>query len=977
MSSNTQPEIKFQNHIRDELLRRFANDTLKYTALEQSDITDTDNFIAEDVLWSFVEASQAEEVAKLTENYGTDARDEFFKALRSELCRKPLWMVMRDGVKARGITFQLYFAKPRSAQSATHEAYRQNRFSFRHHFYFGETNKEIDFVIFLNGLPIVDLELKHEQNQTVDDAVDQYVGRDHTKNIFKHPFAYIAADTTEVKVATDPRQHDNFRWHNQGLVNEPTTEGEYPVEFLYANVLAPENLLEDIAFFLVRVPEKPATEKDPARPAFTIYPRFHQSRCVKKIAADIQNHFASAGDIGKKYLANHAPGSGKTLTICWLAAKLDALFKPGTNEKLVETVFVVTAAKSLDKNIKDDIAKFVHLKDKVGLSDKSEDVDDFIHGNVRRKIAAKSIIVTTQQKLAYILDKLQEDETLRKRRVAFLIDEAHRDQDGKRAADMRVPFREIEKDADDGEEENADIIRAHAGNQMFVAFTATPSQATVDLFGAPFDTYTEAEAIQEGYIVDVASSIVSYKTLYHLHCSYVPSTNEEKEYPKGLVAKALKNIAYSDYGIVQYKAEVMLRYFEDEVKGLIEGKAKAMIVAPSRPTGLLYYQILKEKMAQRGVGYKLLYAFADFVHPETNEVVTEHAVNGLSDGEKIEDRFDTDEYRLMIVANKFQTGFNQPLLAGMFIDKPIVDRNAVQTVSRLNRKHPGKERVVVVDFTNNADAILKAFAKYRKGSPYEPDPPDPERVKELYDQIVNTGCFTADEIAVFAAFARTATDAQIQYRVVALRQLFQTRVPDFEPRKEYVQLLAKYVKQIDFFRKSYTFGAELMDAYLFAAIVGVQLIKQGSLSELMQAMRHTEVTKASVQFVGVRSGGGASPLKPSRKHGGPGVPQKKVTIQEMIDEIKEKFQITDEEALFIRQVTEQKLQDPDVRDTIERNRQDDAYLFGTYRQQVHVQISDIYQDNGRYEESADPKYTDEGGIFDSMATSVIEIIRAA
>ena len=976
MSKSVPPEIAFQNHIRDELLRRFKNETLEYSALEQGDITDTVNFIAEDVLWAFVTASQPEEVAKLERNYGTDTRDEFFKALRSELCRKPMWMVMRDGFRARGVEFKLYFARPRSEQSATWAAYRQNRFSFRHHFYYGETNKEIDFVFFLNGLPIVALELKHEKNQTVDAAVQQFVERDHTKKIFQHPFAYIAADTSEVKLATDPRHPDNFRWHNQGLVNEAHSEDEYPVEFLYDEVLAPENLLEDIAFFLVRVPEKPETEKDPARPAFTIYPRFHQSRCVKKIAADISAYFAEKGAVGKKYLAQHAPGSGKTLTICWLAAKLDALFKPGTNEKLVETVFIVTAAKSLDKNIKDDIAKFVHLKDKVGLSAKSEDVDSFIHGNLKKQIAPKSIIVTTQQKLAYILDKLNEDPTLRTRRVAFLIDEAHRDQDGKRAAEMRIPFREIEEDEDE-ELARDEIIRAHAGNQMFVAFTATPSQSTVDLFGSPCDIYTESEAIQEGYIVDVASSIVSYKTLYNLHCSYVPTGNEEKEFPKGLVAKALKNIAYSDYGIVQYKAEVMLRYFENEVKELIGGRAKAMIVAPSRPTGLLYYTILKAKLEQRGAAYKLLYAFADFVHPETNETITEHAVNGLKDGEKIEDRFDTDDYRLMIVANKFQTGFNQPLLAGMFIDKPIVDRNAVQTVSRLNRKCPGKDRVVVVDFTNNADAILRAFAKYRKGTPYEPDPPDPERAREIYRQILNAAIFTQNDFTQFAALARTATDAQIQYRVGALRQIFQTRVSDIGSRKDYVQLLAKYVKQVDFFKKDYDFGNDMLDAYVFADVVGRQLIKQGSMSELMQAMRHTEVVKANVKFQGVRSGNGIVALKPSRKGHGPGVPQKKVSVQEMIDEIREKFQITDEEALFIREVTEQKLQDPDVKDAVVRNRDDDEYLFGPYRQQVHVQISDIYQESGHYEEIADDKYSGNGGIFDSMATIVIQTIRAA
>ena len=974
---NVPPEIAFQNHIREELLRRFKGKALSYTALEQDEITDTENFIAENVLWAFVTASQPDEVARVADTYGDDTRDEFFKALRSELCRKPMWMILRDGLEVRGVTFMLYFAHPRSEQSATWDAYRQNRFSFRHHFYFGETNKEIDFVFFLNGLPIVALELKHEANQTVSDAVDQYVNRDHSKKIFKHPFAYIAADTTQVMLATDPSKSENFRWHNQGLVNEAASEDEYPVEFLYDEVLAPENLLEDIAFFLVRVPEKPAKDGDPARPPFTIYPRFHQSRCVKNIAADIQAHFAEQGDIGRKYLANHAPGSGKTLTICWLASKLDGLYKPGTNEKLVETVFIVTAAKSLDKNIKDDIAKFVHLKDRVGLSARSEDVDDFLHGNLDRKVAPKAIIVTTQQKLAYILDKLREDESLRKRRVAFLIDEAHRDQDGKRAADMRRPFRDVEEDADD-EKENAEIIRAKAGNQMFVAFTATPAQATVDVFGSPFDTYTEAEAIQEGYIVDVASSIVSYTTLYNLHCSYVPKDGDETEFPKGLVAKALKTIAYGDYGIVQYKAEVMLRYFDEEVSALIDGRAKAMIVAPSRPTGLLYYQILKEKMAQRKEPYKLLYAFADFTHPETNEVISEHQLNGLAEGEKIEDRFDTDEYRIMIVANKFQTGFNQPLLAGMFIDKPIVDRNAVQTVSRLNRTCPGKDRVVVVDFTNNADAILRAFARYRQGSPFAPDPPDPERAKALYQDILAAGVFALDEVKQFAAFVKGgATDAQIQYRIQGLRQLFLTRVPGFAERKAYVRLLARYVKQIEFFMKDYDFGADMMDLYVFASIAGRQLIKQGTMSELMQAMRHTQVTKASVQFQGVRSGGGVV-VRPSRRTGhGPGVPPVTITVQGMIDEIRQRFQITDEEALFIKQVTEQKIQDPDVHDIVERNKDDVDFLFGSYRHQVHIQISDVYQENGRFEETADPKYTDEGAIFDSMATVVINTVKAA
>ena len=215
--------------------------------------------------------------------------------------------------------------------------------------------------------------------------------------------------------------------------------------------------------------------------------------------------------------------------------------------------------------------------------------------------------------------------------------------------------------------------------------------------------------------MDVAASIISYKTLYNLHCPIVPKPDEEKLYPKGVVSKALQNVAFQDDGLIQYKAEVMLRIFEENVMPLIGGRAKAMIVTSSRVAGLRYFNIIKEKLKERGADYKVLYAFSDFVHPETNEAISEHAVNELKDGELIEDRFEGDDYRLMVVANKFQTGFDQPLLAGMFLDKPVVDRNAVQTVSRLNRCHEGKKDVVVVDFTNNATAILKAFRQIPQG----------------------------------------------------------------------------------------------------------------------------------------------------------------------------------------------------------------------------------------------------------------------
>jgi type I restriction enzyme R subunit len=708
-------------------------------------------------------------------------------------------------------------------------------------------------------------------------------------------------------------------------------------------------------------------------------PRYHQSRMVRKVADAASAHFSATGDIGRKYLINHSAGSGKTLSICWLAERLHSLFKPGTSDKLVDVVFILTDRKSLDTNIREDIEKLTHLKDVVGLARKADDLPRFLKER-------KPIIVTTQQKFAWVLEEIEKNPELKKLRVAFLIDEAHRSQEGQMGAAIRVPFRksddaDAEDAADDGmdeEEKIADVIREHDLNQLFVAFTATPAPATVTLFGEPFDTYTEAEAIAEGYIVDVAASIISYKTLYNLHCPIVPKPDEEKLYPKGVVSKALQNVAYQDDGLIQYKAEVMLRIFEKDVKPLIGGRAKAMIVATSRVAGLRYFNIIKEKLKERGADYKVLYAFSDFVHPGTNEPISEHAINKLKDGELIEERFEGDDYRLMIVANKFQTGFDQPLLAGMFLDKPVVDRNAVQTISRLNRSHEGKKDVVVVDFTNNAGAILKAFAKYRKGTPFEPDEPDPALCTKLHTEILAAGMFTQADAGDFVKLVASGTDAQVQFAINGLRVRFQARFPSPEDRKGYVYLLARLVKSFHFLSCFFTYSGKIKEFVTFAEYVGPQLIKQGSVSELMKLIRQTEVVKAAVEYLGVvQSTGGEVKARPGGGKKGAGPPLKRVSVQNMIDEIRAKFAISDEEALYIKQVTEQKAADPIIRGTVSAHRDDPIYLEGAYRGQVNGEIKVVYNDIGRFEELSDPKYTDTGGIFDIMAVTVIQTNLAA
>ncbi|MBW1801104.1 MAG: type I restriction endonuclease subunit R [Deltaproteobacteria bacterium] len=967
MARKKAPEITFQDHIAAFLTRQHG-----YPVLEQAEITDTEHVIAEDHLWAFLKATQEDALDKLAADYGTDAREEVFKALRSELRHTPLWMLLRHGLKARRLEFRLFYPRPRSSESVANALYGENRITFRPHFTFGETYQEIDFVLFLNGLPIVALEVKHEKNQNVHDAVAQFAARDHGHQIFQHPFLYLAADTSDVMAATDPSREENFRWHNTGLINQPITKGgkEYPVEFLYSEVLSKEHLLEALSFFLIRVPKREAEEDRHAREAFTIFPRYHQSRMVRKVSDDVLAHFGATGDVGRKYLIHHSAGSGKTLSICWLADRLHSIFKADTTEKLVDLVFILTDRRTLDKNIKDEIENFTHLKDVVGLARKSADLPRFLKER-------KPIIVTTQQKFEWVLEEIRKNEDLKKLRVAFLIDEAHRSQEGKMGVAIRVPFRNTESPDDDLPEEDEEekivkIIRAHDLNQLFVAFTATPAPATVTLFGQTFDVYSEAEAIAEGYIVDVATSIISYKTLYHLHCPVVLKPEEEKLYPIGVVAKALKNVAFKDDGLIQYKAEVMLRIFEENVMPLINGRAKALIVASSRVAGLRYFDIIKEKLRERNADYKVLYAFSDFVHPETNAAVSEHAVNELKSGELIEDRFEGEDYRLMVVANKFQTGFDQPLLAGMFLDKAVMDRNAIQTVSRLNRCYEGKEKVIVVDFTNNAKAILKAFAKYRKGTPFEPGDPDDKQCTRLYQEILTLGIFTQRDARDFVSLLATGTDAQVQFVVNGLRKRFRDRVVDPDQRKNFVYLLARFVKSYHFLTCFFTYSDEIAEFAVFAEYVGPQLIKQGSVSELMKQIRQTVVIKAAVQFQGEVRGGGTVKLKPSKGTKGSGPPPKKVSVQDIIATIRAKFDITDEEALYIKEVTEEKAVDTGIRSTVRAHREDLVYLEGAYQEQVNAQIQDAYDIRGRYNELADIKYIDTGGIFDIMAVTVIQ-----
>jgi type I restriction enzyme R subunit len=975
-------ETLFQDHICS-----FLEHEHEYRVLAASDLRDKEFHFIETQLIEFITATQPNKYAELEQNYGSDADSEIIKALRNEVGRKRLWLVMRNGLEVKGVTLELYKPKPRSSTStAQAENYRNNIFAFKKEYrYNALTEERIDLVIWLNGLPVIVIELKHEdEGQNCEDGIyESFLKRDLTNKLYKLPFLYVASSNTEVKVATAPTSDKNFRWFNAELVNKAETEGEYPVEHLYRHALSKENIAKYLEHYLVFVPAKQQIDEDGevhTKPSFTIFPRYHQLRASKNLAENVRQHCNGFGSLGKKYLINHSAGSGKTLTIAWMADLLDSLYTE-QSKKIFDQIIILTDRRSLDKNVKDDLEMFTHLGNKINLTDRSGDLATYLEKD-------RDIIVTTIHKFSHIQEKLNDSERLRERKVAFLIDEAHRSQDGKLSLTMRKYFNSESVVDEDREDEEA-LKALDISNQVFVAFTATTTPKTVAFFGEPFDTYSEEEAIQEGYILDVAQNIISYETLYHLKpTDIIPA---DKDWPSGIVSMALKSIAYNDESLIQYKSEVIVKLFEEKVAHTIGGKGKAMVVASSRLAGMKYFITIKTILEEKELPFKVLFAFSDYTDPDTNESIEEEDVNALRrlhGGKKIEEVFELDEYRILVVANKFQTGFDQPLLSAMFLDKVVNGVNAIQTVSRLNRKHPNKEQedIMVVDFTNNSTNIFEAFNKHRKGTPYKEEEPNKEVLQQVYDQVFEAEVFSEREVDQYiqayikaeeeAKKRESTADAILSNLNQEYREQFRNNLPAIEDQKNFVGILRRYTKLYYFIAQFFELPSHLSAFIVFSEVMSNLLIKKGKTSELKQILKNIDLSKGAVKYHGFKTN--MSVVKDSKKTGAKvsssGRHPPRTTIEEALLEIEQKYQISKEDAIVIKEICTEVSSRYKIKERILANKDNENYLKTSAAPKVRQEVKQGYITRELWDKLEDPVYIKRGGIISLMGKTIIKTV---
>jgi type I restriction enzyme R subunit len=665
-------------------------------------------------LFAFLRSTQAEALKQLGDIDLMGAKDmrrhKFLSRLSSEIGKRGVIDVLRKGIDDGPVHLELYYEKPSEGNQKTIELYGRNRFSITRQLAYSmdETRRALDLCVFINGLPLASFELKNSlTKQTAEDAILQYKrDRDPKERLFEFGrcAVHFAVDDAEVYMCTELRGRDSWflpfnKGYKDGAGNPPNPQG-LKTDYLWREVLAPSSLSDIVEHYAQIVEERDKKTKKTIRKQ--IWPRYHQLDAVRSLLADARERGA-----GKRYLIQHSAGSGKSNSIAWLAHQLIGLRRGG--KEIFDSVIVVTDRRILDDQLQRDIKSFMQVRATVGHALRSGDLRGFIEGG-------KKIIVSTVQKFPVIMDDVESEGG---KRFAILIDEAHSSQGGKTSAAMNVAL--TGSPADAGPDNNSEIdpedtinealekrmaSRKLLDNASYFAFTATPKSKTLEMFGEaltpdaegkikhkPFHGYSMKQAIEEHFILDVLKSYTPVYSYYKL----VKKIEDDPEFDVKKANKKLRKFVESHEHAIKLKAEIMVDHFRDQVfaPGKIEGLARAMVVCSGIERAIQYYYAIKAYIEERGLPFQALVAFSG-EHEYRGAKLTEASINGFPSSE-IADRFKEEPYRFLVCADKFQTGYDEPLLHTMYVDKPLAGIKAVQTLSRLNRARPKKSDCFVLD----------------------------------------------------------------------------------------------------------------------------------------------------------------------------------------------------------------------------------------------------------------------------------------
>lgn len=720
--------------------------------------------------WDFLETTQKDELEKLKRqsDWKIKILDRFDKLIK----KYGVLRLLRKGLAVDDAHFTLFYVAPlQNSSQSIKDNFESNQFSVTRQLRYSVSNplEEIDMVIFINGIPISTIELKNHwtgQNAKVH-GVNQYkYKRDITQPLlnFGRCIVHFAVDTDEIYMTTKLDGAKTFflpfnLGNNYGKGNPPNPFG-HKTSYLWQDILKRESLANIIQHFV----RFDGAEKDALNKKTLFFPRYHQLEVVRKLLKDTAQNGA-----GKTYLIQHSAGSGKSNSITWLAYQLIEAYpeteaaagNKKTNQPIFDSVIVVTDRRLLDKQLRDNIKEFSEVKNIVAPAYTSTDLKSALENG-------KRIIVTTIQKFPFIIDGIAD---MSSKQFAVIVDEAHSSQSGRSADKLNEAIGNTGEDQDyiDYQEKMLQAMQARkmTGNASYFAFTATPKNNTLEKFGIkqedgsfkPFHLYSMKQAIEEGFILDVLANYTTYRSYYELE----KSIEDNPLFDSSKAQKKLRAYVEKHQQTIGTKAEIMLDHFAGSVVNTkkLNGKAKAMVVTQSIESAIRYYQALKQLLSSRGNPFKIAIAFSGEKKVD-GIVYTEAQMNGFPESET-KDKFDEDDYRMLVVANKYLTGFDQPKLSAMYVDKKLQGVLAVQTLSRLNRSANklGKktEDLFVLDFFNSTEDIQKSFDPFYTSTTLS-GATDINVLHELKDSLDDSGIYEQYEVEDFNEKYFNKVDAQ-------------------------------------------------------------------------------------------------------------------------------------------------------------------------------------------------------------------------
>jgi len=704
-------------------------------------------------LTAFLRATQPEAAEALALHQDGPTRRRFLARLQGEVSKRGTIDVLRKGVGHGAHSLALFYGTPSSGNERARERFEQNRFTVTRQLRYSrdERQRALDIVLFINGLPVITFELKNNlTKQTADDAVEQYrKDRNPRERLFElgRCVAHFAVDEVEARFCTHLEGKASWflpfdRGWNDGAGNPPNPSG-IKTGYLWREVLTRESLTDVLENYAQLVEFR--DEKTGRKRRTQIWPRYHQLDLVRRLLAD-----AAGGGAGQRYLVQHSAGSGKSNSIAWLAHQLIGLARDGA--PIFDSIIVVTDRRILDRQINDTIRQYTRIGATVGHAGRSGDLRRFIE-------SGKKIIISTVQKFPFILDEIGDQQ--RGRRFAIVIDEAHSSQGGRTSAAMAQALSEVgaEREDETFEDQINRLMESRKllPNASYFAFTATPKNKTLEIFGEPdpqldgavkhraFHSYTMKQAIQEGFILDVLAHYTPVTSYYKL----AKTVEDDPEFDARKAQKKLRRFVEGHDHAIRLKAEIMVDHFHEQVlaRNKIGGEARAMVVTNGVERAIQYFHAIRDYLEERKSPYRAIVAFSG-EHEFAGAKASEASLNGFPENQTA-NRFQEDPYRFLVCADKFQTGYDEPLLHTMYVDKTLSGIQAVQTLSRLNRAHPKKHDVFVLDFLNDAGTIRDAFADFYRATILS-DETDPDRLHDLQAALDGACVYSPGQVEDFA-----------------------------------------------------------------------------------------------------------------------------------------------------------------------------------------------------------------------------------